>query len=203
MVHLMRVGSPTRISGVLPAVVREGLVRLGHLVRVFAALHSGTQAVARVEDLVHQALGHRLLAALTGVADHPAQRQRGRPTTLDLDRNLVGRATDAAALDLEGRLDVVERTLQRHNRVGARLGASTFEGAVDDRLGDGLLAVLEDLVDQLGDQRRTVDRVDDEWPLRRGALARHYFFSIFAPYLLRACLRFLTPWVSSEPRTIL
>src|SRR5450759_4392069 len=107
MVHLMRVGSPTRISGVLPAVVREGLVRLGHLVRVFAALHSGTEAVARVQDLVHQALGHRLLTTLTGVAHHPAQSQRGRPTTLDLDRDLVGRATNTAALELKGRLDVV------------------------------------------------------------------------------------------------
>src|ERR671916_757289 len=46
----------------LPAVVREGLVRLGHLVGVLAALDRGTQTVARVEQLVHQALGHRLLA---------------------------------------------------------------------------------------------------------------------------------------------
>src|SRR5215203_4489198 len=44
-----------------PAVVREGLVGLGHLVRVLAALDRGTQAVARVEELVHEALGHRLL----------------------------------------------------------------------------------------------------------------------------------------------
>jgi hypothetical protein len=48
MLHPMRTGWPTRIGAVLPAVVREGLVRLGHLVRVFATFHSGTQAVARV-----------------------------------------------------------------------------------------------------------------------------------------------------------
>src|SRR5450759_4975804 len=188
---------------VLPAVVSEGLVGLSHLVGVLATLDRGAQAVARVEDLVHQALGHRLLTTLTGVADHPAQGQRGRATTLDLNRDLVGRATDATALDLKSRLDVVERTLERDDRVGARLGAGTFKGAIDDGLGDGLLAVHQDLVDQLGDQRRAVDRIDDERPLRGGTLAGHYFFSIFAPYLLRACLRFLTPWVSSEPRTIL
>src|SRR6185503_172780 len=78
----------------LPAVVGEGLVGLGHLVRVLATLHRGTQAVARVEDLVHQALGHRLLPTLTGVTDHPAQGESGRTATLDLDRDLVGRATD-------------------------------------------------------------------------------------------------------------
>ena len=48
-----------------------------------------------------------------------------------------------------------------------------------------------------------VDRVDVERPLRGGALARHQLFSFFAPYRLRACLRFFTPWVSSEPRMIL
>src|SRR5919206_4850935 len=40
----------------LPAVVREGLVRLGHLVGVLTALDRGTQTVAGVEQLVHQAL---------------------------------------------------------------------------------------------------------------------------------------------------
>src|SRR3712207_6449068 len=44
-----------------PAVVREGLVRLGHLVRVLAALGRRAQTVAGVEQLVHQALGHGLL----------------------------------------------------------------------------------------------------------------------------------------------
>src|ERR1035437_6597901 len=153
MVHLMRASSPTRIRSELPAVMREGLVRLGHLVRVFATLHSGTKAVTRVEDLVHQTLGHGLLATLTGVTNHPAESQRGRPATLDLDRNLVGRATNTAALDLKGRLDVVERALERDDRVGSGLGTSALEGSVHDGLSDGLLAVHEDLVDQLGDQR--------------------------------------------------
>src|SRR5688572_14606920 len=52
-------GPPTAGAGALPAVVREGLVRLGHLVRVLAPLDGGTEAVARVEQLVHEALGHR------------------------------------------------------------------------------------------------------------------------------------------------
>src|ERR1700712_193951 len=88
------VGSLYRRS---PAVVGEGLVGLGHLVGVLALLHSGTEAVARVEDLVHQALGHRLLTTLRGVPDEPAQRERGATRALDLDRDLVGGATDTAA----------------------------------------------------------------------------------------------------------
>src|SRR4051794_4085784 len=83
---------PSRRS---PAVVGEGLVGLGHLVGVLALLHSGTEAVGGVEDLVHQTLGHRLLATVRGVADQPAQGQRRAAAGLDLDRHLVGRTTDA------------------------------------------------------------------------------------------------------------
>src|SRR4051795_8282810 len=76
----------------LPAVVREGPVGLGHLVRVLATLHRGTEAVRSVEEFVLQALDHRLLAAGLREGDQPAQRQGGGATRLDLDRHLVGGA---------------------------------------------------------------------------------------------------------------
>src|SRR5436305_9913892 len=64
VVHVRAYAAPPRPGGRpgggSPAVVREGLVRLGHLVGVLAPLHCGTQTVARVEQLVHEALGHRL-----------------------------------------------------------------------------------------------------------------------------------------------
>src|SRR6476469_4452915 len=169
-------GAPRRS----PAVVGEGLVGLGHLVGVLALLHSGTEAVARVEDLVHEEIGHGLLATVGGVPYDPAQGQRGVAVGLDLDGDLVGRAADAAGLDLDGRLDVVHRALERDDGVGAGLLAATLESGVDDALRHGLLAVLQDLGDELGDQLRAVDRVRDEGALGSGTLARHYF-SFFAP----------------------
>nr|AHE14890.1 hypothetical protein asmbl_2 [uncultured bacterium] len=162
-----------RRCGALPAVVREGLVRLGHLVGVLAALDRGTQTVAGVEQLVHQALGHRLLPTGPAVLDQPAETEGGAAGGADLDRDLVGRTADAAAADLEGRLDVVQRTLERDDRVGVVLGAAALEGAVDDRLGDRALAVDEHLVHQLGDQRRLVHRVGDERTAGSGTLAGH------------------------------
>src|SRR5688572_24849429 len=56
-------GSTVVIRAGLPAVMREGLVGLGHLVRVLATLDGGAEAVARVEQLVHEALDHGLLPA--------------------------------------------------------------------------------------------------------------------------------------------
>ena len=73
----------------------------------------------RVEDLVHEALGHGLLTALPRVADQPAQGQSRGPVRLDLDRHLVGRTADPAGLDLDRRLDVVQRALERDDGVGA------------------------------------------------------------------------------------
>jgi len=83
-----------------------------------------------------------------------------------------------------------------------QLVAHALQGAVDDPLGSGLLAVQQNAVDELGDDRRAVDGVDDERTLGCGTLTRHYFFSFLAPYLERACWRPLTPWVSRAPRTM-
>src|SRR6266567_1219217 len=74
---------------VLPAIVSEGLVGLRHLVGVLAPLDGGTEAIARVEQLVHQPLNHRLLAPCPGVLHKPAQAQSGLPGRAHLDRHLV------------------------------------------------------------------------------------------------------------------
>src|SRR5918997_33138 len=95
-----------------PAVVRECLVGLGHLVHVLAALDRGTEAVRGVEDLVHETLGHRLLTAGPREVGEPAQRESRGARRAHLDRDLVGRTADAAGADLEGRTDVLERALE-------------------------------------------------------------------------------------------
>src|SRR5262245_55938839 len=135
---------PTSSSGwwlhSLPAVVSEGLVGLGHLVGVLAPLHAGAEAVARVEQLVHKALDHGLLAAGASIGDQPAQTQGRLTWRAHFDRHLVGRATDAAAAYLEGRLHVVHRALERDHRVGTGLLLAALKSAVHDALRQGALA---------------------------------------------------------------
>ena len=99
----------------------------------------------------------------------------------NLDGDLVGRAADAAGADLKGRTDVLEGTLEHGDGLLLSALANGLECAVDDALGDGLLAVEENAVDQLGHDLRAVDRVIDEGAAGSGALTRHYFFSFFAP----------------------
>src|SRR5690554_3249600 len=165
----------------LPAVVREGLVGVCHLVSVFAALDCSAQTVRCVEDLVGETLGHRLLATALRVGGEPAQCQGVRAVRLDLDRHLVGRSTDTAGADLKGGANVVECLLQGDNGIRTVLGGDCFECVVDDALSECLLAVKQDLVDELADDGCAVNRVTDDGALGCWSLARHYFFSIFAP----------------------
>src|SRR3954469_5082533 len=74
-----------RTVGPSPPVVREGLVRLGHLVDVLAALDCGAQTVARIQQLVHEALDHGLLTTLLGEGHQPAEAERGLADRTHLD----------------------------------------------------------------------------------------------------------------------
>src|SRR6185312_13249361 len=106
-----------------------------------------------------QLVRHALLAAVPRVRHEPAHGERAGPALRDLDRNLVVRAADAAATDLEDRRDRLHGLLEHLDRRPAGLRADLLERAVDDLLGDRLLAVEHHLVDHLRDERGTVDTV--------------------------------------------
>ena len=90
-------------AGAATTEVAEGPVRLGHLVGVLAPLDGGAEAVHGVDELDGELLAHGLAAALAGGLDQPAHAERHAAIAADLDRDLVGGATDAARLDLDDR----------------------------------------------------------------------------------------------------
>jgi len=92
----------------------------------------------------------------------------------DLDRHLVGGATDAAGADLEHRGQLFDRCLQGLDRVLAAALADDRQGVVDDPLGKALLAVAHDLVDQLLDEAVAVPRVGFDRADRCCGAAGHY-----------------------------
>src|SRR5688572_32170876 len=71
----------------LPLEVAEGLVGLGHAVRVLAALHGGTDAVAGIHQLRRQLVGHALAVSLAGRLDESAHAEADAPIGADLDRD--------------------------------------------------------------------------------------------------------------------
>src|SRR4029078_5856634 len=100
-----------RVVPGLPLEMAEGLVGLGHLVGVLAALDARAEAVHRVHDLRGELLGHALAAALAGGLDEPAHAERQPAIAADLDRHLVRGTADAARLDLDDRGRVAQPRL--------------------------------------------------------------------------------------------
>src|SRR2546426_430860 len=95
----MRRGGPAAplfVGFPLPAIMRERLVGLRHLVGVFPLLHGRAAVVGGVEQLGGELLGHAALGPPARGADHPAHGQRRTAVGPHLDRHLVRRAADAA-----------------------------------------------------------------------------------------------------------
>ena len=137
----------------------EGLVGLCHLMSILATLDRSTKAIGGIEDFVGQTLSHGLLTTGAGEIGQPAQGQGVRTSRLHFDRNLVGSATDAAGANLEGRTDVVESALKHCHRLLIGLFLDHIESGVDDIFSDRLLAVEQNLVDELCHNGGTVDRI--------------------------------------------
>src|SRR5918992_4093100 len=187
-----------------PPVVCERPVGLCHPVGIFSALHARADVVLGVEYLAGEPAAHGLLPAGAGVTHHPAQGERVGSPRVHLDRHLIGRAADAPAAHLEARPDIVEGVVQDRHRARAGTLLDKGEGVVDYRLGDTLLAVEHDLVDQLLHQHAPVDGIGGDLPLRWRCSPRHLpSYAFLVPYFERPCLRSLTPRVSSAPRTTL
>src|SRR5215472_1076106 len=170
--------------------MREGLVRLRHLVCLFALLHRGASPGRRVDDFSGELLPHRLFTALVRVLDEPAHAERRPALRADFDRNLERRTTDAPRLHFDPRFDVLERLLEHRERVlAAAFLRDDRERAVADALRGRLLAALHQRVDELRDQAIVVLRIREYLPLGSFFSTAHYF-ALFTPYFDRPLLRF-------------
>src|SRR5262245_3570084 len=176
------------IARLLPAVVREGLVGLRHPVDVVLLLERPALLVQRVHQLAGELLRHALLTPVARGLDEPAQRERPRAPLRDLDGNLVVGAADAPRANLEHGRDALDRLLEHLElRLPGPLG-SDRERVVHDRLGDRLLAVEHEPIDELRYENRAVDSVGlrlANWDFCAARHGRSYAF--FAPYLERDC----------------
>src|SRR6185437_6459391 len=188
------------------AEVRERTVGLGHPVHFFALLDRTAAAFGPFEEFGGEPLTHRLLAALARSLAQPAHRERHPAHGPYLDRDLEVRAADTAALHLDHRPRVGERLVEHFERVLATALRDLVERAVDDPLGDRLLAARHQHIDELGDVDVRELRIGEDLALRDFSASRHrglrQDLGFLAPYFDRACLRSLTPAVSSAPRTM-
>ena len=118
---------------------------------VLALLDRGAGVVGGIHDLTSQALLHGLLAAVAAVSGQPAQTQGLAALRPYFDGHLIGGAADTAGLDLQRRHDVLNGCGEDFQGVLPRLLLDNVKGTVHDLLGNALLAVEHDAVDELSD----------------------------------------------------
>src|SRR6478736_2117842 len=158
----------------LPTEMGEGAVGLGHLVHFFLLLHHAAGVVVGVDDLGGDGLAHRDALAAVGGVNNPAESQGLLALERDFNRNLVGGATDAAALHFQLRAGVFHRTHEQVDRITLlQLLAHLLEGAVNDALGERAFAALHDDVDEMRHQRAVIADVWDGGAMRCSSTTRH------------------------------
>ena len=158
----------------LPTEMGECLVGLCHLVGILALLHGGAGIVAGIHDLAGEAFLHGLFTALAGIGRQPAKAEGLTTLGTNLQRNLVGSAADTTGLDFQGRHDVFHRLLEGVETVFAGLLFDDFKCAIDDSLGNALLAVEHDAVNELSYQSGFVDRIRKDLSLGNITSSGHF-----------------------------
>ena len=133
---------------ILPAVMGKRLVGFRHAMRVFTLLGGAAGTVACIEDFSRETFLHGALGTGAAVSREPAQTEGLAAFRTDFDRNLVSGAAHAAGLYLQQRHDVLHGLLKHLEGFFAGLFTDNIERAVDDLLGNALLAVIHDIVDK-------------------------------------------------------
>jgi len=96
--------------------VRECAVGVGHLVGVFALLDGAAAIVRSIHQLAAKTIDHGGLVTLAGSSDQPTDGEGLAALRTNIDRDLIGRTTNAARTDFNMRRDVVERLMEDGNR---------------------------------------------------------------------------------------
>ncbi len=113
-----------------------------------------------VEEFVGEALLHRATLLAPARFEKPADGKGLLTVRLHLHGNLVVRAADAAGLHFDKRLHIVQRGLENlRGRLVRKLLRDNVQGAVENRLRDGLLAVVHEAVDELRGEEGSVFRI--------------------------------------------
>ena len=157
----------------LPAVVGKGLVGLGHTVSVFPLFDRSASSGGGVHQFRGQPVDHRFFRTGAGEADQPAKGQGLAPGRPDLDRDLVGRASHAAAFDLDKGLDALDRLFEDLDRVLFGSFGDLIHRAVKNPLGGAAFTVPHQTVGKLRHQTAVVLRIGQYRTLGNLSTPRH------------------------------
>ena len=148
----------------------EGAVSFSHAVHVFLALEGTTLLVEGVDDFSGQLVGHRLAAAFAGIDDEIFHGNRFFAVSADFSRNLESSSSDATALDLYLRSDILKSffpNLESGLLLVGKFCLYILESGVKDGVCGILLAVIHQMVHKLSDPYFVEDGIRKDYPFLR------------------------------------
>src|SRR5690606_22345753 len=144
----------------LPTIMGKGPVGFCHAVGLLPLADRTALAVGRVQNLPRQLLIHRPgVPTQPRSLDRPAEPQAQPAAGPALQPNLVGVAAHPAGPHLQEGLDILQSRFQRFQVIPSRLLPDDLQRAVDNPLGQRVLARDHHLVDQARHQLTVVDQV--------------------------------------------
>src|SRR5690606_29011644 len=130
--------------------------------------------------------------------DQPAHGERLGPIRAHLDRHLIGGATYTAGAHLHFGADIVQRFMERPQRIISTARCDLVEGAIDDAFGDRLLPVQHEVVHEFAENDITELRVRQDLSLFSAMTARHLGL---APHLGRLAPYFDRRWRRADRKS--
>src|SRR5579872_321328 len=141
--------------------------------RVLPFLDGDAAIVRGVEQLAREPLLHRIFRTPARRRNQPADCQGLAAVGADLDRHLIGGAADPARANLDGGPYTGQRLVEDPDRILAAALLNAVEGAVDNALGDRLLALVHQAIHEFGHNLVAEFRIRQNLAFDRGATTRH------------------------------
>src|SRR5882724_1980770 len=151
---------PFFANALLPAIVRERLISFRHAVNVFLLLDRSATRVGRVDQFIREFVHHGLASTFPRILQNPSNRQRLTAKRIHFHWNLVVRAAHTPRLYFQQRLGVLDRLLEKLQRVVIGLLGHLIHRTVKHALRRALLAVPHHRADKLFHQVIGIDRID-------------------------------------------
>src|SRR6267154_733529 len=219
MIQMLRVSSslntrailsfqvPLLRNSLLPAIMRERLVRFRHAVHVFLLLHRPAARIRRVDQLIRELVYHRLARAFPRILQQPANRQRLPAERIYFHRHLVVRAAHTPRLHFQQRLYVLDGLLENLQGIVVGLLRHLIHRAVKHALRRRLLTFPHHRADELFHNVAGIDRIGRLRSPENESFAWHCSLSLLQKsFHAQALSLHLTspapPWVASR-RTLI
>src|SRR5882762_3871293 len=158
----------------LPTIVGESLVGFGHAVHIFLLLDGAAAGICRVDQFICELFHHGLAGALARILQEPANGQGLPAEGIHFHRHLIVVAADAPGLDLDERLEVLNRLLENLEGIVVGLLGDLVHRAVEHALRGALLAFPHHRADELLNDVASVDRIQRLSPTADYSFTRHF-----------------------------